>query len=222
MRIPPTRFTCCCRMALLSCVLPQVGCLVCYGLTYSFPVGEEEQQPQAPAYAAAPGQPLPRPAPLSPAVDMLHCYSCLGAPDSSSAAVPASRAAMPLVLRQMLAQMISAANIARIEQVRRRPRAAADTLMKAALAACCSLRQVFNTRVCCTQCQHLFVRMCQLKVLTHVFRVCLLLCCVARRGTTASCHPPRLRALAQAHMQASSPPVRQQQLHTPWVFSGAS
>jgi hypothetical protein len=31
---------------------------------------------------------------------------------------------MPLVLRQMLAQMISAANIARIEQVRCRPQAA--------------------------------------------------------------------------------------------------
>jgi hypothetical protein len=99
----------------------QVGCLVSYGLTYSFPVGEEEQQPLAPSYAAAPGQPLPRPAALNPAVDTLHCYSCLGCPDSSSAAVPASRAAMPLVLRQMLAQMISAANISRIEQVRSRP-----------------------------------------------------------------------------------------------------
>jgi hypothetical protein len=91
---------------------------VSYGLTYSFPVGEEEQQPLAPPYAAAPGAPLPRPAPLQPAVDALHCYSCLGGPDSSCAAAPASRAAMPLVLRQMLAQMISAANIARIEQVR--------------------------------------------------------------------------------------------------------
>ncbi|WIA29972.1 hypothetical protein OEZ86_000070 [Tetradesmus obliquus] len=95
-----------------------VGCLVGYGLTYSFPVGEEEAQPQAPPYAAAPGAPLPRPAPLAPPVDGLHCYSCLGAPDSSSAAAPGSRAAMPLVLRQMLAQMISAANIARIEQAR--------------------------------------------------------------------------------------------------------
>lgn len=92
-----------------------------YGLTYSFPVGEEEAQPQAPPYAAAPGAPLPRPVPLAPPVDSLHCYSCLGAPDSSSAAAPGSRAAMPLVLRQMLAQMISAANIARIEQVRCRP-----------------------------------------------------------------------------------------------------
>uniref|UniRef100_A0A383W5P0 AAA+ ATPase domain-containing protein n=1 Tax=Tetradesmus obliquus TaxID=3088 RepID=A0A383W5P0_TETOB len=95
-----------------------VGCLVGYGLTYSFPVGEEEAQPQAPPYAAAPGAPLPRPAPLAPPVDSLHCYSCLGVPDSSSAAAPGSRAAMSLVLRQMLAQMISAANIARIEQAR--------------------------------------------------------------------------------------------------------
>jgi hypothetical protein len=110
--------------AFLFRVSPQVGCLVCYGLSYSFPVGEEEQQPLAPPYAAAPGAPLPRPAPLQPAVDTLHCYSCLGAPDSSCAAAPASRAAMPLVLRQMLAQMISAANIARIEQVCCRPQAA--------------------------------------------------------------------------------------------------
>lgn len=100
----------------------QVGCLVSYGLTYSFPAGDEEQQPLAPLYAAAPGQPLPRPAPLTPGIDTLHCYSCLGSSTCNSTPAAAvgpgcPKGMLPLVVRQQLSQMISAANINRIEQV---------------------------------------------------------------------------------------------------------
>lgn len=100
---------------------PQVGVLVSYGLTYSFPAEDSEHQ-LAPGYAAAPGQQLPRPAPLSPAVDTLHVYSTLGHSECDSRLVSAVRSnwrgkAMPLVLRQMMAQIISAENILRLDKV---------------------------------------------------------------------------------------------------------
>jgi hypothetical protein len=45
---------------------------------------------------------------------------------------------------------------------------------------------------------------------TRVPRLCLLLCCIARRGTTGSCH--RQRLTVQAHSPASSLQVRTQHL----------
>lgn len=97
-------------------VVLQVEVLVGYGLTYSF-TAEEEQQ--APSYAAGQQQ-MARPAPLSPGVDSLHCYSCLGQAVLYVGGSKVSWAApkpVPLVLRQLLAQTISTANITRLERV---------------------------------------------------------------------------------------------------------
>eukprot|EP00775_Hariotina_reticulata_P012715 gene12715-12845_t len=94
-----------------------VEVLVGYGLTYSF-TAEEEQQ--APSYAAVQQQ-MARPAPLSPGIDSLHCYSCLGQAVLYVGGSKVSWAApkpVPLVLRQLLAQMISSANITRLERAR--------------------------------------------------------------------------------------------------------
>lgn len=99
----------------------QVDVLVSCGLTYSFPAEDSDHQ-LAPGYAAAPGQQMPRPAPLSPAVDTLHMYSTLGQGCGNNRPVGGSSwhgKLMPLVLRQMMAQMISAANILRLDKVRR-------------------------------------------------------------------------------------------------------
>eukprot|EP00878_Enallax_costatus_P033682 GHUV01037227.1.p1 GENE.GHUV01037227.1~~GHUV01037227.1.p1 ORF type:complete len:497 (+),score=226.94 GHUV01037227.1:901-2391(+) len=92
-----------------------VGVLVSYGLTYSFPAEDSDHQ-MSPSYAAAPGQQLPRPAPISPAIDTLHVYSTLKQPSSSRPAGAGGWGGrvMPLVLRQMMAQMISTANITRL------------------------------------------------------------------------------------------------------------
>lgn len=81
-----------------------------YGLTYSFPVEEEEE-----------GR-APRAAPLAPAVDTLHTYSALSQPvarflGDRRALKPGWAKAMPLMLRQVLAQRVSTAVITRLEQV---------------------------------------------------------------------------------------------------------
>ena len=100
--------------------------LVGYGLTYSFTAEEEQQAPSYAAAAAAAGQQqqqvmIPRPAPLSPGIDSLHCYSCLGQTALYVASIGkvhwVAPKPVPLVLRQLLAQMISAANISRLERV---------------------------------------------------------------------------------------------------------
>lgn len=101
--------------------LSQVSCLVSYGLTFSFPA-DEANHLVPPSYAAVPDQQLPRPAPLSPAIDTLHVYSALSKAGNKAMAAPSgaggrAHAVMPLVLRQMMAQMISAANILRLDKV---------------------------------------------------------------------------------------------------------
>lgn len=106
--------------AKLPCVVVQVNVLVSCGLTYSFPAEDSDHQ-LAPGYAAAPNQQLPRPAPISPAIDTLHVYSTLGQSGASTVKPAGSSMwgskVMPLVLRQMMAQMISAANILRLDKV---------------------------------------------------------------------------------------------------------
>jgi hypothetical protein len=87
---------------------------VAYGLTYSFPVEDEEEEGKA-----------PRAAPLAPAVDTLHTYSALEQPvarflGDRRALKPGWAKAMPLMMRQMLAQRISTAVITRLEQVGRK------------------------------------------------------------------------------------------------------
>jgi hypothetical protein len=87
--------------------------MVCYGLTYSFEAGEEEEA----------GGPPARPAPLLPAIDSLHSYAGLPQPVARVAAAsggttrPGWHKAMPLVLRQNMARLISAALITRLDQV---------------------------------------------------------------------------------------------------------
>lgn len=99
-------------LLLLHCIAWQVDVLVAYGLTYSFPLDEEED-----------GSRAPRPAPLAPAVDTLHTYCALPQPvarflgDRRALKPGWARGSMPLMMRQMLAQRISTAVITRLEQV---------------------------------------------------------------------------------------------------------
>lgn len=97
----------------VACALLQVDVLVSYGLTYSFPIEEEE--------TGAGG--MPRAAPLAPSIDTLHAYSALSQPvarflGDRRALKPGWAKGVPLTMRQMLAQRISTAVITRLEQVR--------------------------------------------------------------------------------------------------------
>lgn len=89
--------------------------MVAYGLTYTFPLEEEEGEEGS-------GSTGPRPAPLAPSIDTLHAYRSLSQPVARSlsdrrALKPGWAKGMPLMLRQMLAQRISTAVITRLEQV---------------------------------------------------------------------------------------------------------
>lgn len=97
----------------VACALLQVDVLVSYGLTYSFPIEDEE--------TGAGG--VPRAAPLAPSIDTLHAYSALSQPvarflGDRRALKPGWAKGVPLTMRQMLAQRISTAVITRLEQVR--------------------------------------------------------------------------------------------------------
>lgn len=90
--------------------------MVAYGLTYTFPLEEEEGEEGS-------GSTGPRAAPLAPSIDTLHAYRALPQPvarflSDRRALKPGWAKAMPLMLRQMLAQRISTAVITRLEQVR--------------------------------------------------------------------------------------------------------
>lgn len=96
----------------MACARLQVDVLVSYGLTYSFPIEDDETGA------------VPRAAPLAPSIDTLHAYSALSQPvarflGDRRALKPGWAKGVPLTMRQMLAQRISTAVITRLEQVRR-------------------------------------------------------------------------------------------------------